>query len=488
MGESKRRAAYRAQRFKTSLPMKRARFDLYALGVRRAVTRYMADELSFWADAEERVLGLVFRDTTDSDFAWMLLARDKIGRFRCVDLQTDIKRYADAEEGVRERIATALAESNFAALGDQEDEPNYATDVLTILPGTDPKDLHPHFQVLHDSPGRHPSRAVFREIAPWLAPADPDFVSEFQRRHFDQRLWEMYLWAVLRELNYDVSQPNAPDFLCDGVAARFTVEATTVAPSVSGVLAERSEPHTPEEMTEYLANYMPMKFGSSLTSKLNKTDKNGKHYWERGEAAGKPFLIGIADFHVTGGDKEAGSMTYTQSALWPYLYGHRVKWEMLEGQLVVRAVKGADHIYKGKTVETGFFDLPGAENVSAILFSNAGTLAKFDRMGIAAGFLPADHKYYRMGFRYDPEPNAVAPIPFVEEIGHPDYEEFWSDELQVFHNPNAKYPLPPEAFAGVTQHFFRDSQQLSLTPEGTVLGSRTVIVRLVDEEEQESMV
>jgi hypothetical protein len=60
-----------------------------------------------------------------------------------------------------------------------------------------------------------------------------------------------------------------------------------------------------------------MKFGSSLTSKLNKKDKDGAPYWERGAAAGKPFMLAIADFHVPGDTENVGSMTYTQSALWP---------------------------------------------------------------------------------------------------------------------------------------------------------------------------
>jgi hypothetical protein len=34
-------------------------------------------------------------------------------------------------------------------------------------------------------------------------------------------------------------------------------------------------------MQEFLTNYMPMKFGSALTSKLNKTNKAGENYWAR---------------------------------------------------------------------------------------------------------------------------------------------------------------------------------------------------------------
>ncbi len=443
----------------------------------------MSEERLYWSDDQERVLGAVIRDTTDDDYGWILLARDKIGRFRCADLEVSIARETVAVERLRERIAKAVEDEDFVALGDQGDETNYPTDVLVISADAKYQSLHPHFRLLTESPGRHPSRSVFKEIGPWLAPADPHFVSEFQFSQFDQRLWEMYLWATFRELRFDVTQPEAPDFLCKAPGIAFAVEATTVGPSISGVLADHPDPKTPEEMTEFLANYMPMKFGSSLTSKLNKKDKDGRSYWERGDTSNTPFLLAIADFHISGSEVsegKRGSMTYTHSALWPYLYGHRVEWEMVDGQLMVRAVKGTDHKYKGKTIETGFFDLPGAENISAVIFSNAGTLAKFDRMGIAAGFLPVDHKYVRIGFRYNPDPNAVHPLAFAEEIGREDYVEHWADELQIFHNPRAKIPLEEHVFHGVTQHFFRDGEQMSITPEGAVLASYTWILRLVD--------
>jgi hypothetical protein len=327
-----------------------------------------------------------------------------------------------------------------------------------------------------ETSGRAPSRAVFKEIGPWLAPSDPHFVSEFQFKQFDQRLWELYLWAAFRELGFDIEQPEAPDFLCTAPGLSFTVEATTVAPSNAGPLAVHPDPKTPEEMQAFLADYMPMKFGSSLTSKLNKKNKDGESYWERGETANKPFILAIADFHKTGNAEEPGSMTYTHSALWPYLYGHRVTWELVDGELVVRAEKHPDHAYNGKVVPSGFFDLSGAENVSAVLFSNAGTLSKFDRMGVAAGFAPAGHHYVRVGVRSNPDRNAIQGTPFYSEINAETYEEFWTDELQLFHNPNAKHPIAPEAFGGIAQHFFRDGEYFSIAPDDTVLVSRTIII------------
>lgn len=339
MGEAKWKAERRRQLDCHSRPLRRARFDLYALGTRTSLTRVMARELSHWSDENERVIGLVFLDTSDEDYGWILMARDTLGRFRSVDLEISITNERRATEGLRTRIARAVSGEDLVALGHQGEDTNYATDVLAVPRDVAPDELHPFFRVLLDAPNRHPARSVLREIGPWLAPTDPDFVSEFQCRQFDQRLWEMYLWATFRELRFDVTQPEAPDFLCGGPGFSFAVEATTTAPSTKGPLAVHPDPSTKDEMVEFLAHYMAMKFGSALKSKLDKTDKLGRRYWHRGDAVDKPFVLAIADFHVPGGD-QLGSMSYTQSALWPYLYGHRVEWELVDGQLVARAVKG----------------------------------------------------------------------------------------------------------------------------------------------------
>jgi hypothetical protein len=486
MGEAKRKARLRARRQNLSKPLSAARFDIYAMGARMSMSRVISEERSYWSDAKERVLGMVLRDLVDNDFGWILFARDRVGRFRCVDVNSSLTDEMYATEMVRDRIAMALEDPKLDELGYQADEPNEPVDLLHVPADADRSKLHPYFKILSEDPGRAPSRAVFKEIGPWLAPSDPHFVNEFQFKQFDQRLWELYLWATFRELGFDIKQPEAPDFLCQGPGIEFAVEATTVGPSTHGPLASHPDPQTPEEMREFLAHYMPMKFGSSLTSKLTKRNRAGESYWERGETANKPFMLAIADFHIPGSKEEVGSMTYTHSALWPYLYGHRVDWQRIDGKLIIKAVKNADHHYKGKSIPTGFFDLPGAENVSAVLFSNAGTLAKFDRMGVAAGFAPPSHKYYRIGLEYDPDPNAVVGKVFSREVNDTDYVEHWSDELQIFHNPNAKYPFAESAFGGFTQHFFKDGESYTIGPVQGIIASWTTIFRLTDEKDTKS--
>lgn len=465
----------------------RERFDLFAIGTRLSPTSLVADELTYWSDLDENVIGVVFRDKVDDDFGWSLMVRDRLGRFRGVDLDVSLKSERLAEAGLRQKIADVSRNANLEELGIQGDETNSPIDLLEVLPGTQRSELHPYFLEVLERPGRAPARAVLREIGPWLTAADPHFVKEFQRHQFDQRLWELYLWAAFREGGYDVAHSEAPDFICSAPGLAFAVEATTVAPSTTGALAQHPNPKTPEEIEAFLADYMPIKYGGSLTGKLNRRSAAGRAYWEEDSAAGLPFVIAVADFHKPANGNELGSMTYTQSAIWPYLYGFTTKWELVDGQLVVVEQPNESHTYGPKKIESGFFGLPGAENVSAVLFSNAGTIAKFDRMGVLAGYAPPAHRYFRAGVRFDPDPNAMEGKRFFEEVGTNGYAEGWADELQVFHNPNAKRPLPIECFAGLQQHFFHDGKMKTYySGAEAVIASHTVIMHITDNPDDEA--
>jgi hypothetical protein len=463
--------------------LSRARFDLFAIGTRLSPTEIVADELSYWSDLDENVIGVVFRDRVDNDYGWALMVRDRLRRFRGVHLDVSVTSMRRAEAGLRLKIAEVSRVADLAELGIQGDETNAPVDLLTPIPGTRPDQLHPYFVELIERPGRAPARAVLREIGPWLTAADPHFVREFQRHQFDQRLWELYLWATFREGGYDVAHGEAPDFRVSAPGVAFAVEATTVAPSKDGVLSQHPNPKTPEEIAAFLADYMPIKYGNSLTNKLKRRSAAGKAYWEEEGVAGLPFVIAVADFHKPASEDELGSMTYTQSAIWAYLYGFTTDWEMVDGKLVITNRDLKSHTFKGKTIESGFFSLPDAENVSAVVFSNAGTLAKFDRIGVLAGYAPPKHRYIRAGIRYDPNPNAAMGTRFVEDVGADGYSEGWADELQVFHNPRALRPLPKECFGPLNQHFFEDGQMVTYCGSNAVLSSFTMIMQVTDGDE-----
>jgi hypothetical protein len=451
----------------------KARFDLFAIGTRLSSTYLVAEELSYWSDLDETVIGVVFRDTVDDDFGWALLVRDRIGRFRAIDLNVDVLSRRRAEAELRLKISEVARTADLSEYGIQGDETNAATDLLTPLGKGDA--LHPYFELLLSQTGRAPARAVLSAIGPWLTVADPHFVQEFQRHQFDQRLWELYLWAAFREGGFDVERLESMDFLCSSPWARFCVEATTVGPSLSGVLATHPDPQSEDEMEEFLRGYMAIKFASGLTGKLSRRSAKGLAYWEEEQAVGLPFVIAIADFHKPATEFELASMTYSGSAIAPYLYGVQFNSDGSSTSI-------SEHSYNGKTIPSGFFFLPTAENVSAVLFSNAGTIAKFDRMGVQAGFAPIGHHYVRNGVLMRLENDDLVREGFSRHIGIDGSIEGWADELQIYHNPNAKHPIGPEAFLGITQHFWENGTLKTLLQRELILSSTTTIIgRMTDE-------
>lgn len=202
-----------------------ARFDLYALGTRQSPVRLISRELTYWSNLDETIIGAVTLDLIDDDFGWVLLVRDRIGRFRAAEVDCSLPTARRAEAALRIAMAQAETERNLQQLGIQGDEPNAAFDLLTVSPEVDERQLHPYFKELAFRAGRAPARAVVREIGPWLAPRDPHFIREFQCTQFDQRLWELYIWAAFRELGFDVKQLESPDFLIAAPGIAFTIEA-----------------------------------------------------------------------------------------------------------------------------------------------------------------------------------------------------------------------------------------------------------------------
>jgi hypothetical protein len=74
--------------------------------------------------------------------------------------------------------------------------------------------------------------------------------------------------------------------------------------------------------------------------------------------------------------------------------------------------------------------------------------------------------------RHNPEPNAISGLPFSCEVAPP-YAESWSEELQLFHNPNARIPINPRSLPTIAHHSFVDDDLVSLIPKDQVLSSVT---------------
>jgi hypothetical protein len=127
-----------------------------------------------------------------------------------------------------------------------------------------------------------------------------------------------------------------------------------------------------------------------------------------------------------------------------------------------------------KTIPSNFFSQPDTEHVSAVLANPEGTISKFNRMGFLAGFGDRTLKMTRAGLCYL---DSAIPAKFEMEVHVPGYSESWSEGVSVYHNPNAKVPLPPEAIPGVAHFSSKEGRIVVHKPRFQPFGSITIIVQ-----------
>ncbi|MCD0279380.1 hypothetical protein JWH04_10580 [Xanthomonas melonis] len=443
-----------------------ARFDALAGYCRVATAMHLIEEQAWYESEDGHLLCVIFRDVAGSaGYQGMFLARDLAERFRAID-GTYFYDTVDGAVTAMQKEAPALLEK----LEDeraQGDEPRRALDFFA--PQVPLERRHTHFVELSEGEGYSPARELVTNLMHWHDDIDGNFVEQFQSAAFDARLLELYVFAMLVENEFVLHHEGAaPDFLAFDGLAQIAIEVTTVNPTVVGGQVVPPPPiDTEDQMVAYLKQYMAIKFGSALFSKLN------KRYWELPHVAGKPLVFAIQDFHAP------QSMTRTRTGLGIYLYGTDHAWHHdSQGQLIIEPIPIAEHRWGEKVIPSGFFNLLGAENVSAVIFNNSATLPKLNRMGFIAGFGSRHVAMIRAGFELNRDPNAAAPLPFVREVDA-DYHETWSEGMDIFHNPRALHPLDPRHFPTAQHHYLQDDGQVStltLVEAFHPLSSTTVIL------------
>jgi len=436
----------------------RARFDALAAYCRDPRLVLLGEEIAWFEAADGNILATIVFDK-DDEFSGQILARDLKERFRWVAAtgNADGTGYFDTPEPA----VTAMRDKVIAVAADLEqhreqgDEAGPPVDFFTsaVAQGK----LHPSFLRLTSGDGFSAARRIIGAMMRWYDDADGNFVEQFQTTGFDTRMWELYLFAVLTEANFVVARPRpAPDFLARGLTGEFALEATTINPSVGsdGQRIAPPEPETTEETKAYFKHYLPIRYAGPLTAKLR------KGYWEQPAASGKPLVFAVQDFH------DRMSMVYSGSALATYLYGFdREAHRDREGHFRVIARQVEEHRWGGKVVQSGFFNLPGSEHVSAVLFNSGGTLSKFNRIGVCAGFGVDNVVLIRQGTAVDPDPNASEAAPYLHFVTE-GYPETWIEGMDVYHNPNALHPLDPALLPGAAHHKLMAGGQVQTTLTG----------------------
>lgn len=445
--------------------IQRTRFDALAAYCRQPAALLAAQEVRWLQAYNESILIVVIRDIADGDFSAMLLARDLKERYRWVEMTGFFDTVEEALAAAPERIENIYAD--FGKQRAQGDEKGEAVDFFTpVVPAAR---LNRDFAAVTSSEGYSPAVELIKPMMRWYEDADGNFVEQFQTTGFDTRLWELYMFAALVEAGYVFDRKIAmPDFCSRNAFGELCIEATTVNPTrtPAGDLVPPPPQDTPEQMEAFQRHYMPTRYASPLTTKL------GKKYWERDHVKGRPLAFAIQDFHAP------NSMVMSRTALPIYLYGRVWDWHKdAQGKLVIVPQRIEEHVWgQTKRVQSGFFSLPGAENVSAVIANASATISKFNRMGLLAGFGSKRVRMVREGTAANPDPNSEVPQVFVHDVNAPDYSETWIEGMDVFHNPHALHPLDPEMLPGAAHHRLDDEGQVvSLIPQWQPFGSVTRI-------------
>jgi hypothetical protein len=331
--------------------------------------------------------------------------------------------------------------------------------------------VHPNFENLRTSDASEPARRMLDEIYQEFNDPEGNFLEQFQTTGFDQRFFEIYLFAYFKRSGYQVHRTlTNPDFIISRGGVSVAVEATTVNPPTSGVMADLGRKVgelTPDEYQDYIDNELAIRFGSPLFSKLQ------KKYWELDHCRNMPFVIAVEAFH----DEE--SLVFTDDSLTKYVYGqsHTASWNE-SGKLRVEAAPIKEHKIGDKVIPSNFFAQPDVEHISAILFTNSGTHAKLSRMGYQHGFGCETIEMIRTGFCFNPDPDAMDPTLFSYNLDDPPLVEPWGQGLVVLHNPHCLHPIPRDFFINSFNHHIEDGAFLSEFTDWHPFSSKTNIFHL----------
>jgi hypothetical protein len=278
---------------------------------------------------------------------------------------------------------------------------------------TGPRGISPEFELLASTVSHVPALVAVGECYLALPKPDANFITDLQTNNFASRLFELYLLACFREQGLIVRQDHvSPDFWIEKDGADCWIEAVTANSETprSGGIGDWV--HAPADRNERLTGAPAERFAKTLRSKLQ------RNYHKLDLVKGRSFAIAIADFH------ESGSMVWSREALPTYLYGVRADVEC-EGARR-RAIGTSIANLTGKHgIPAGLFRDPEFAHLSAVIFSNAGTLAKFNRMGFLAGWQPRGLQMIRRGILFDRTPGALEPIDFELEVGSAEYQALW---------------------------------------------------------------
>ncbi|MFH0297891.1 hypothetical protein AAFX91_11735 [Bradyrhizobium sp. 31Argb] len=273
-----------------------------------------------------------------------------------------------------------------------------------ITPVTSDDRLHPNFLRTLDA-GASGVRAVLQGWADGFVDRDGKFVHEFQTT-YNSGFWELYLFAVLKELGIDVDFSHAaPDFVARDLP--LVIEAT---------IASHAHDDVPE-WEKTLAGITHDQLGPAyvqsiirLSNALLGKSKRYDSYSAKPFMAGRSYIIAISNY---------GTQDF-------YMLGDVAMQRLLYDQYEEKQVLKSN----GAPVAVGLFRSDAFKHISGILYSTTATFGKARALGNDEG----DFVFQAVRIR-----NNLEPVRIIAQ--KKDYKESLIDGLRLFTNPFAEHPV-----------------------------------------------
>jgi len=300
-----------------------------------------------------------------------------------------------------------------------------AVDLFEVTPQSEDH-LHPRFRMLRDRAEFAPARSLLRQVhAPAFRETQRHFVERFQVADFDGALFELFLFALFSAAGHQVDlRHRDPAFLLTMRNESAAVDALTVGSPTTGVEPDAQAPQG--------ASSKPQSHGvgGSLFRKLH------RRQWRRPHVQGRPFVVAVQDF-----DHLELPQGAPPSAILGFLFG---------GPSQSREVR--------ELFPDGFFGQQEAEHVSAILFCNDATIAKFNRIGQESQGGDAA-RMLRHGTCLAGTCGPSTSTGYVYEVGERGSDrEQWNEGTVLIHNPYALHPLPTDWLGASAEIELRDAR------------------------------
>lgn len=257
--------------------------------------------------------------------------------------------------------------------------------------------LNHTFKSVAESGSHSAARGQMDESFSGYHDKDGHFLEQFQTTGFDTRTFEPYLHTVFVDIGTAIDAAHArPDLVGRIGKTALCIEAVTANhtggnPSGYSALEHMETIQPPPSERRASAT---IRLAGALYSKLQ------MKYWQLPWAVGKPLIFAIQNF------SGAGVLKFSSSSLTRYLYGldHRTSLDA-RGELVITPRRIGQHQFVSKVIPSGFFDLPDAEYISGVLFSNSGRIPKFNRMGRQGAYRSPNVRMIGEGYCQDHDPD-----------------------------------------------------------------------------------